>query len=167
MRLAYADRDTYIADPGFVPGPVAGLSDPGYIRERSALISIDSVMAKALPGKPPGAGAWCYAPAAEVPSTTSFAAGDGAGNLVAVTSPIEGPFGSLLMANGFHLNNELTDFSFVPERGGLPVANRVEPGERPRDRTSVVWGRSVCVRVDVGCGRSFSNKHVNQTNGKT
>src|SRR3546814_16923412 len=65
MRLAYADRDTYIADPGFVPVPVAGLIDPGYIRERSALISIDSVMAKALPGKPPGAGAWRYAPAAE------------------------------------------------------------------------------------------------------
>lgn len=136
MRLAYADRDTYIADPGFVPVPVAGLIDPGYIRERSALISIDSVMAKALPGKPPGAGAWRYAPAAEVPSTTSFAAGDGAGNLVAVTSTIEGPFGSFLMANGFHLNNELTDFSFVPERGGLPVANRVEPGKRPRSAMS-------------------------------
>src|SRR3546814_5331437 len=95
-----SDWSSDVCSSDLVPVPVAGLIDPGYIRERSALISIDSVMAKALPGKPPGAGAWRYAPAAEVPSTTSFAAGDGAGNLVAVTSTIEGPFGSFLMANG-------------------------------------------------------------------
>src|SRR3546814_12624768 len=116
MRLAYADRDTYIADPGFVPGPVAGLIDPGYIRERPALISIDSVIAQALPAKPPGAGAWRYAPAAEVSSTTTSAAGDGAGYLVALTSTIEGPLGSFLMATGFHLDTELNNSSFLSAR---------------------------------------------------
>lgn len=136
MRLAYADRDTYIADPDFVDVPVHALIDRDYIAARSALIRIDWTMAKAPPGTPPGAKPWRYAPATEVPSTTSFTAADGNGNVVAVTSTIEGPFGSYLMANGFHLNNELTDFSFVPDRGGLPVANRVMPGKRPRSAMS-------------------------------
>lgn len=142
MRLAYADRDTYIADPGFVRAPVKGLIDGAYLRERSALIRVDAAMARALPGLPPGAKPWRYAPAREVPSTTSFAVADSSGEVVAMTSTIEGPFGSYLMANGFHLNNELTDFSFVPDRGGLPVANRVEPGKRPRSSMSptIVYG---------------------------
>jgi gamma-glutamyltranspeptidase/glutathione hydrolase len=48
-----------------------------------------------------------------------------------MTSTIEGPFGSQLIANGYFLNNELTDFSFFPEKDGAPVANRVEAGKRP------------------------------------
>lgn len=152
MRLAYADRDTYIADPDFAAVPVAGLVDPGYIAGRSRLIRIDATMAKAPPGVPPGAKAWRYAPSGEVPATTSFVAADGTGDVVAVTSTIEGPFGSYLMANGFHLNNELTDFSFVADKGGLPVANRVEPGKRPRSAMSptIVYGPDGKVVLALG-----------------
>src|SRR3546814_499154 len=109
-------------------------------------------MAKAPPGVPPGAQSWRYAPANEVPSTSSFVAADGTGDVVATTSTIEGPFGSYLMANGFHLNNELTDFSFVPDRGGLPVANRVEPGKRPRSAMSptIVYGPDGKVVLALG-----------------
>ncbi len=152
MRLAYADRDTYVADPDFVGVPVAGLTDPGYLKARSALIRIDATMAKVMPGAPPGAKAWRYAPAAEVPSTTNFVAADNEGDVVSMTSTIEGPFGSHLMANGFHLNNELTDFSFVPERGGLPVANRVEPGKRPRSSMAptIVYGPNGKIVLALG-----------------
>lgn len=144
MRLAYADRDTYIADPDFVPVPVQALISPGYIAERSQLISLNKAMKTALPGKPNGYSSWRYAPASEVPSTTSFAAADSNGNVVAVTSTIEGPFGSYLMANGYHLNNELTDFSFLPERHGAPIANGLKAGKRPRSAMSptIVYGPS-------------------------
>src|SRR3546814_20201560 len=103
MRLAYADRDTYVADPDFVEVPLAGLIDRDYLAERSKLIRIDATMARALPGVPPGAKAWRYAPAAEVPSTTHFVAADGTGNVASMNSTIQGPFGRYLTANGFHL----------------------------------------------------------------
>ena len=67
----------------------------------------------------------------EVAGTTHFVAVDGAGNIVSMTSTVEGPFGSQLIANGYFLNNELTDFTFAPEKNGKKVANRVQPGKRP------------------------------------
>jgi len=142
QRLAYADRELYIADSDFVPVPVAGLIAPDYLAQRSALIAPDLRMAKAAPGKPAGAVA-AFADGDEAPEhgTSHFAAVDGAGTMVSYTSTIESAFGSGLMAHGFYLNNELTDFSRSPQVNGRPVANRVEGGKRPRSSMApmVVW----------------------------
>jgi len=142
MRLAYADRDTYVADPGFVPVPIKGMIDPAYLAGRSGLIRIDATIPVVRPGTPAGGQQWRYAPAPEIPSTTHFVAMDDKGDVASMTSTIEGPFGSHLMASGFHLNNELTDFSFDPNRAGLPIANRVEPGKRPRSSMAptIIYG---------------------------
>lgn len=152
MRLAYADRNTYLADPDFVPVPLKGLLDPGYLAGRSALIRIDATMAHAGPGRPPGSEDWRYAKSGEVPSTTNFAAVDGRGDAVSWTSTIESAFGSYLLADGFLLNNELTDFSFLPDAGGKPVANRLEPGKRPMSAMSptLVYGRDGRLMLALG-----------------
>ena len=131
MRLAYADRDLYLGDADFVPVPVAGLIDPAYVASRSALIGEARALGRYRPGMPPGAAPRTAAPAREVPSTTHFIAIDAAGDVATMTSTVEGPFGSQLLAGGYVLNNELTDFSLAPERDGAPVANRVAPGKRP------------------------------------
>lgn len=131
MQLAYADREMYLGDADFVDVPVAGLIDKGYIAQRSELISETRALGKYEPGTPPGAKPRTFAPQAEVPGTTHFVAVDRQGDVVAMTSTIEGPFGSQLIANGFALNNELTDFSLAPEKDGAPVANRVQGGKRP------------------------------------
>jgi gamma-glutamyltranspeptidase/glutathione hydrolase len=142
MLLAYADRDKYLADRDFVAVPVAGLIDPAYLAQRSKLISIDSSRASYAAGNPPGAAARTAAISGEVSGTTHFVAVDGEGNVASMTSTVEGPFGSQLIANGMVLNNELTDFSFAPEKDGAPVANRVEPGKRPLSSMSptIVYG---------------------------
>ena len=131
-RLAFADRGLYLADPDFVPVPVRGLLDRGYLAGRAALIG-DRSMGKAQPGEPPfrEGRAWGHAEAAEH-GTSHISVVDGAGNAVAMTTTIEDGFGSRLMVRGFLLNNELTDFAFTPTEDGKPVANRVEPGKRPR-----------------------------------
>ncbi len=133
-RLAFADRNAYVADADFVPVPVAGLIDPGYIAHRSRQIDPARSMGEAKPGDPPGkqGGLWPADPGVGRASTSHISVIDGDGNAVSLTSTIEGPFGSRLMARGFLLNNELTDFSFEPEIAGAPVANRVGPGKRPR-----------------------------------
>ena len=132
MQLAYADRAKYAGDRDFVPVPVAGLLDPVYMRRRSALISATRARNSYEAGTPPGAEPRTVSPAQETPGTSHFVAIDADGNIVSMTSTIEGAFGSQLLTNGFFLNNELTDFDFVPEQNGAPVANRVEPGKRPR-----------------------------------
>jgi gamma-glutamyltranspeptidase/glutathione hydrolase len=131
MQLAYADREKYLGDPDFVDVPVAGLIDRGYIAERSGLISQTRALGTYEAGTPPGAQHRTAAEQREVPSTTHFIAIDRAGDIATMTSTVEGPFGSQLIANGFVLNNELTDFTLAPEKDGAPVANRVEPGKRP------------------------------------
>ncbi len=142
QRLAYADRELYIADSDFVPVPVAGLIDPGYIAQRSALIAPDRRMATVAPGKPAGT-VTAFADGDEGPEsgTSHFSAVDSAGTMVSYTSTVESGFGSGLMAHGFYLNNELTDFSRTPTVNGRPVANRVEGGKRPRSSMApmVVW----------------------------
>jgi gamma-glutamyltranspeptidase/glutathione hydrolase len=137
-RLAYADRDQYLADPDFVTPP-PGLVDPAYLRQRSIQIRMDASMGRAVAGTPasaPGAKqkvAYGDGSALEFPSTSHISVVDRSGNAVAMTTTIEDGFGSRLMTRGgFLLNNELTDFSFVPESDGKPVANRVEGGKRPR-----------------------------------
>jgi gamma-glutamyltranspeptidase/glutathione hydrolase len=132
-RLAYADRDYYVGDPDFVPVPMAGLVDQGYLRERAMLVNPGKSMLRALPGKPPGARVALGADATEeIGGTSHLSIVDAEGNAVAMTTSVESAFGSRVLVHGFLLNNELTDFSFVPEEGGRPVANRVEPGKRPR-----------------------------------
>jgi gamma-glutamyltranspeptidase / glutathione hydrolase len=136
-RLAFADRNRYLADSDFVAVPVEGLLSPDYLRQRATLISPTQALGEAEPGTPPGLTAEQAAlatprPQPTLPSTSQISIVDAAGNAVSFTSSIEGAFGSRLMVRGFLLNNQLTDFSFTPERDGRPVANRVESGKRPR-----------------------------------
>ena len=152
MRLAYADRDAYLADPDFIRVPVAGLTDPTYLASRSSLIAEDRSLAHAEAGVPPGAPRVTAAVSGEVPSTSHMVAADAAGDVASVTSTIEGPWGSGLTVSGYFLNNELTDFSIAPEQNGAPVANRVEGGKRPRSSMSptIVYGPDGRVRLAVG-----------------
>lgn len=131
-RLAYADRAQYVADTDFVPVPVKGLVDPTYLASRAALIG-DHSMGTAKPGTPPGIQV-AYAPDRSPLriSTSQVVAVDDEGGAVSMTTTIESAFGSHVMVQGFLLNNEMTDFSFIPEENGQKVANRVEPGKRPR-----------------------------------
>ena len=131
MMLAYADREKYLADRDFIDVPVAGLIDPQYLAARSRLISPTRSLAAYEAGTPPGAQPRTAAASGEIGGTTHFVAVDGEGNVANMTSTIESIFGSHLVANGFFLNNELTDFTFAPEKDGAPVANRVESGKRP------------------------------------
>ncbi len=131
MHLAYADREKYLGDPDFVDVPANGMLDRAYLAQRSALID-PAIAAKSYPaGNPPGAMPRTAAISSEVSGTSHFVAVDSKGNIATMTSTIEGPFGSQLIANGFFLNNELTDFTFAPEKDGAPVANRVQGGKRP------------------------------------
>ena len=134
MRLAYADRDRYVADPDFVPVPANGMLDPAYLAARAAEIDPARAGGQREAGAPPGSAraARRGGGGIEAPSTTHLSVVDSGGNAAALTSSIEFAFGSALMTRGFLLNNQLTDFAFAPESGGAPVANRVEPGKRPR-----------------------------------
>ncbi|MBO1540731.1 gamma-glutamyltransferase [Pseudomonas sp. OA65] len=131
-RLAYADRAQYIADPNFVAVPLEGLVDQGYLASRASLIGPRS-MGVAKPGTPPGIQV-AYAPDRSPLriSTSQVVAVDDEGGAVSMTTTVESAFGSHLMVQGFMLNNQMTDFSFIPEENGQKVANRVEPGKRPR-----------------------------------
>ena len=133
-RLAFADRALYLADPAFISVPVRGLIDRDYIRSRAGLVSPERSMGRAKPGDPPHRRAQLLAPSDGIENGTShISVVDADGNAVAMTTTIEDGFGSRLMTKGgFLLNNELTDFNFAPEEDGKPVANRVEPGKRPR-----------------------------------
>jgi gamma-glutamyltranspeptidase/glutathione hydrolase len=133
QRLAYADREAFGADADFAPVPVEGLLAPDYIRARSALIRLDRAMQTAPPGTPAGAAPRAAQRLADIPATSHMAAADSAGNVATLTSTIEGPFGSGLVAAGFLLNNQLTDFDFAPVRAdGEAAPNAVQPGKRPR-----------------------------------
>ncbi len=133
-RLMYADRDRYVADPRFVPVPVERLLDPGYLRIRAQLIGERAGSAPA-PGQvinlPRGADV-----TVESAGTSHFVVVDSAGNVVSMTTTVESPFGSGRTVGGFVLNNQLTDFSFVPADDNGPVANSVHGGKRPRSSMS-------------------------------
>lgn len=131
MRLAYADRDKYLGDADFVPVPVEGLLEPAYLKKRSALISKDKARSSYEAGMPKAAEPRTEPEPVAEEGTSHFVAVDMDGNVASMTSTIEGPFGSQLVAAGFFLNNELTDFSFMPMKDEQPVANRVQPGKRP------------------------------------
>ena len=154
-KLAYADRARYMADGDFVPVPVKGLLDPAYMTARAQSISLDTALAAPVaPGNPP----WRDDPGFASdqtrgrPGTSHISIIDGDGNAVSMTTTIEGAFGSQLMVRGFLLNNELTDFSFLPARNGRPVANRVEPGKRPRSSMAptMVFDRDGNLELIIG-----------------
>jgi gamma-glutamyltranspeptidase/glutathione hydrolase len=132
-RLAFADRNLYLGDPAFVRVPVAGLLDARYLDARAGMIDYKHALPAVKAGKPDGLVAWDFASsaAAERPSTSHFSIVDASGDAVAMTTSVQGAFGSQLMAGGFILNNELTDFDYEPEKDGKPVANRIEGGKRP------------------------------------
>ena len=132
-RLAFADRGRYLGDDRFVEVPVQGLVDPGYIAARSRLIAQEKSMGRAAAGVPAGVKvAYAQDRHDEVMGTTHMNIVDRHGNAVSMTSTIEGNFGNGTMVRGFLLNNQLTDFNFVPLEGGLLTANAVAPGKRPR-----------------------------------
>jgi gamma-glutamyltranspeptidase/glutathione hydrolase len=133
-RLAFADRERYMADADFVPMPTKGLVDAAYLAERAKLVTQGQRLAEAKPGDPKWTHArlWADDEALELPSTSHVSIVDGDGNVLSMTTTIEAGFGSRLMVRGFLLNNELTDFSFKTHKDGIPIANRVEPGKRPR-----------------------------------
>ncbi len=139
-RLAFADRNHYVADPDFVRVPTKGLTDRAYLEQRGRLIDAGKAAAKVEPGVPPDEKGLRFAPDAsnERPGTSHLSIVDAEGNAVSFTTTIENGFGAQMMAGGFLLNNQLTDFSFVPEADGKPVANRIEPGKRPRSSMAPV-----------------------------
>lgn len=139
-RLAFADRGQYVADPDFVQAPAGNwmsLLAPAYLSSRAQLIGQQS-MKVAQPGTPGGT-ASSYAPSLAQPEygTSHISIVDKQGNALAMTTTIEDQFGSRQMVKGFLLNNQLTDFSFAPaDAQGRPIANRVQPGKRPRSSMS-------------------------------
>ncbi len=142
-RIAYADRDFYLADDSAVPVPVSGLVDPRYIAERAKLIDLGKAPAFIAPGDPSlvtGGPSlidrWAAPSDRPENGTTHLSIVDGAGNVVALTASVESAFGSKRMAGGFFLNNQLTDFALAPTRNGKPVANAVAPGKKPRSSMS-------------------------------
>jgi gamma-glutamyltranspeptidase/glutathione hydrolase len=152
-RLAYADRDHYVGDPAFVQVPTAGLIEPGYLHDRAMSVKSEKSMVQALPGRPAGAPVTLGTDATvESSGTSHLSVIDAQGNAVAMTTTVESAFGSRVLVRGFLLNNELTDFSFAPDEGGRPVANRVEPGKRPRSAMSptFVFAPTGNLRMTVG-----------------
>ncbi len=168
MQLAYADRETYLGDADFVKVPVAGLLDKAYLAGRASAISPFGGAGSYAPGAPPGAEPRTRSGPVDEAGTTHFVATDKFGNVASYTSTIESVFGSHLIANGYFLNNELTDFDHSPvnARDGAPAANRVAPGKRPLSSMSptIVYGPDGKVILAVGsAGGKRIIMHVTKT----
>jgi gamma-glutamyltranspeptidase/glutathione hydrolase len=138
-RLMYADRDRYVADPAFVPVPVDGLLDPAYVAARAMLIG-ERAGDSPVAGEPPGRAAARFGAdsTVEAAGTSHFVVVDARGDVVSMTTSVESLFGSGRTVGGYFLNNQLTDFSFRAVENGMPVANAVAPGKRPRSSMSPV-----------------------------
>ena len=149
-RLAFADRNVYMGDPAFNDIPTQELLAPNYIKKRAQLISEKDVHATA--GEPTEKLSYAIDDAYELPSTTHVSVVDSQGNAVSMTSSIEMAFGSTVMVNGYILNNQLTDFALSPRKNGKLMANRVEPGKRPRSSMSpvMVFNQDGSLRLVVG-----------------
>ncbi|ANK80338.1 MAG: gamma-glutamyltransferase [Rhizobiales bacterium NRL2] len=151
-KRAYADRARFLADSDVVDVPVAELLDPDYLARRAAEIDATVASGEAEPGLPRQRGLRDGDDLTQ-PATTHFVIADAAGNVVSMTSSVENAFGSRIFVRGFLLNNQLTDFSFAPDDAeGLAVANRVEPGKRPRSSMSptIVLDREGGFRLAIG-----------------
>jgi gamma-glutamyltranspeptidase/glutathione hydrolase len=141
QRLSYADRDHYVADADFVPVPAAELIDPIYLDVRATeVFAPDQHATPGDPGIALGRGPmrqmWGEDPTEHHPGTTHFSIIDPYGNAVSMTMTVEAAFGNSVMVHGFMLNNQLTDFSREPTKGGKPVANAVAGNKRPRSSMS-------------------------------
>lgn len=155
-RLAYADRDHYMADDQFGPVPTQDLISPEYLSARARLIDVSRAPPERVnPGAPAGTQGiydmW-GTDAGEDHGTTHVVVVDGWGNAVSLTATVESLFGAQRMTNGFFLNNQLTDFSFQPTLNGRPVANAVAPGKRPRSSMTptIVTDRDGDLELVVG-----------------
>lgn len=157
MRLAYADRDHYVADPDFVPVPAADLINEDYLDWRASQVASPAAFAE--PGDPgtvlgrgPLIDLWGRDTTSESPGTTHLSVIDFDGNVASMTATVESPFGTSRMVDGFLLNNELTDFARNPEKGNQPVANAAAPGKRPRSSMSpvIVFDADGDVRMVTG-----------------
>jgi gamma-glutamyltranspeptidase/glutathione hydrolase len=167
-RLAYADRARYVADSDFVDVPVAGLLDHRYLAARSRLINVTQSLGIAQPGEPYHIQASQFgdAQALELPSTSHISIVDAQGHALAMTTSIEAAFGSRIMVNGYLLNNQLTDFSFVPTAYGKPVANGIAARKRPRSAmapTLVFDRQGQCIMAVGSPGGSAIINYVVQT----
>jgi gamma-glutamyltranspeptidase / glutathione hydrolase len=167
-RLAYADRAKYVGDTDFVSVPVAGMIDATYLKSRSAIIKMDKSMGTPVAGSPPGAiAALGNDNSLGLPSTSHMSIVDSNGNVVSMTTTIENGFGSLQMVKGFLLNNQLTDFSFdEKDSAGNLIANRVQPGKRPRSSMSptIMFNKSGEVEAIIGSpGGSNIIQYVTKT----
>lgn len=135
-KLAFADRNTYIADIDFTRLPVAALINQSYLTRRAEQISLNSNIRYARPGPAYTEAFLQNNGAYELPNTSHISIVDKQGNALSMTTSIEYAFGSGLMVEGFLLNNQMTDFNFKPSKGATRVLNRVEPGKRPRSSMS-------------------------------
>ena len=151
-RLAFADRDKYVADPDFAYVPITGMLNEKYLAERAKLINIKKDNHNVKAGEPEGGVAQASHLGYGLPSTSHFSIVDKYGNAVSMTSSVEMAFGSALMVEGFMLNNQLTDFSFQPKVDGEWVANRVEPLKRPRSSMApmMVFNHDGALKLVVG-----------------
>lgn len=167
-RLSFADRQQYIADPDFVSVPVKGLLHTPYLNHRASLININRAADSFQAGDP---SSWVTSPknqtvysphiGKEYPSTSHFSIMDAEGNVVSLTTTVQGPFGSFLSAGGFILNNQLTDFSYLASNNDKSIANAIAPGKRPRSSMTptIVFDQNNQVKLVIGSpggGRIFS-----------
>jgi gamma-glutamyltranspeptidase / glutathione hydrolase len=152
-RLAFADRAQYLGDPDAIHVPVAGLLDRTYLAQRAALIDPKKDTGQAQPGMPPGTQSQ-FSPqrTPQLPGTSHLSVVDDSGEVVSMTTTVEFVFGSEMMAKGFFLNNQLTDFSFEPTVNGKPVANAPAPGKRPMSAMSptIVFGPDGKFKIAAG-----------------
>jgi gamma-glutamyltranspeptidase/glutathione hydrolase len=138
-RLAFADRNRFMADPDVVPVPVSGLLDNAYLTNRAQALSPDRAIAAPQPGNPRRFGPELASqPPQPEGGTAHMSIVDAEGRAVSMTTTVESVFGAGVVVRGFLLNNQVSDFSFLPELEGRPVANRVEGGKRPRSSMSPI-----------------------------
>ncbi|MFY8274930.1 gamma-glutamyltransferase [Pseudoalteromonas sp. SSDWG2] len=149
-RLAFADRAVFMGDPDFQPVPTQALLDEQYMDTRAALITEQDKKQKH--GNPMTGAAYAQDDSYELPNTSHISIIDASGNAVSMTTSIEMAFGSTVMANGYLLNNQLTDFALSPKRDGKYVMNRVEGGKRPRSSMSpvIVFNSDGSIRLVIG-----------------
>ncbi len=160
-RLAFADRDRYVADPAFSPVPVAGLLAANYLTQRAALIDVKRDSNKVAAGLPEGAAPLASGKAVEFANTTHYSIVDSQGNAVSLTSSIENAFGSGLLVNGYLLNNQMTDFALDPMLDGLAVANRVEALKRPRSSMAPMMVFSADGQLQMLAGSPGGSRIIN------
>ena len=166
-KLAFADRNLFLADPDFAEAPIDALLARDYLRNRAALIDLNSAMAVPVRAGMPFESVSLSPDTRDgLPGTSHISIVDRDGNAVSLTTTIESGFGSGIFTSGFLLNNELTDFSFRPQKNGKPVANRVEPRKRPRSSMAptIIYGPDGSLKYVLGSpGGSRIISYVAQT----